>query len=56
MPQPHNNDDFIIGTDLIEAYEEEDSNFSDEIEVINSDRLIIIRIFTYLVRISTEAF
>ncbi len=56
IPPPHNNDDFIIGTDLIEGYEEEDAIFADEVEVINADRLILIKIFTSLVKLSTDAF
>jgi len=49
-------DDFIIGTDIIdpEAYEEEDVLFSDEVDVINSDRLIIIKLCTSLIKISTD--
>lgn len=49
-------DDFIIGTDIIdpEAYEEEDVLFSDEVDVINSDRLIIIKLYTSLIKISTD--
>jgi hypothetical protein len=50
-------DDFIIGTDIIdpEAYEEEDVLFSDEVDVINSDRLIIIKLYTSLMKLSTDS-
>jgi hypothetical protein len=50
-------DDFIIGTDIIdpEAYEEEDVLFSDEVDVINSDRLIIIKLYTSIIKLSTDS-
>jgi hypothetical protein len=50
-------DDFIIGTDIIdaEAYEEDDSAFSDEVDVLNSDRLILIKLYTSLIKISTDS-
>ena len=50
-------DDFIIGTDIIdpEAYEEDETSFTDEVDVINSDRLILIKLFTFLIKLSTDS-
>jgi hypothetical protein len=50
-------DDFIIGTDIIdpEGYEEDDALFSDEVDVINSDRLILIKLYTSLIKHSTDS-
>ena len=50
-------DDFIIGTDIIdpEAYEEDETTFTDEVDMINSDRLILIKLYTSLIKLSTES-
>lgn len=50
-------DDFIIGTDIIdpEAYEEDETAFTDEVDVINSDRLILIKLYTSLIKLSTDS-
>ena len=39
----------------LEGYEEDDALFSDEIDVVNSDRLILIKLYTSLIKLSTDS-
>jgi hypothetical protein len=52
-------DPFIIGTDIdnlnAEVYDEENT-FCDEVDVINSDRSILIRIHISLIKLAIETF
>ena len=47
-------DDFIMGTDLGDHINEEDTPLLDEVEVLNSDRLVLIKIYTNLIKLAID--
>ena len=44
----------MIGTDIDHAYEEDNLSVTEEVDVINKDRLILIKLYTTLISESIE--